>query len=255
MIESKYIAGATIPTFDGEVTRLLQEYPQDGGGKIMLVAVENFEGHRYRLITTSGLGAFMHVVQSLEDIGLNDTLAESNSSRNGMDAWFVTTDGMRQPVSEDLPPPPPTDQASDLLSAWTELQALPDTERQSIILSRVGQGVFRAQLIAHWKCCAVTGATCVALLKASHIKPWRTSSNAERLDKFNGLLLSPNLDAAFDSGFITFDPTGKIQLASDIGVGTAYQLHISPKSKINAKLLTEEHQVYLAFHREHVFKG
>jgi hypothetical protein len=254
MTESKYIVGATIPTFDQDVTRLLQAYPADGGGTSMLVAIENFEGYRYRLISTCGLSAFLYVVGSLAGIGLSDTLAESNSSRDGADAWFVTTEEMARRDPTGLPPPP-TGQASDLLCACAELQAMPEAERLSIILSRVGKGAFRTKLIAYWQCCAVTGVTCIPLLKASHIKPWRTASNAERLDKFNGLLLSHSLAAAFDAGLISFDPFGEVMLASDIGVDTACQLHISPASKINAKRLTEEHRGYLAYHRANVFKG
>lgn len=148
MIESKYIAGETIPTFDQDVTRLLQSYTAARIGHTMLIAIENFEGQRYRSITTRGLRAFLHVVESLANIGLNDILADSNSCRDGMDAWFVTTEEMAHPDPVELPPPQPTDQASDLLSAWTELQAMPETERLSIILSRAGQGEFRAKLIA-----------------------------------------------------------------------------------------------------------
>ena len=50
--------------------------------------------------------------------------------------------------------------------------------------------------------CAVTGLAIPELLKASHIKPWKDSTDEERLDIFNGLLLAPHLDAAFDRGFI-----------------------------------------------------
>ncbi|PHQ59425.1 MAG: hypothetical protein COC10_13400, partial [Sphingobium sp.] len=87
-----------------------------------------------------------------------------------------------------------------------------ETTRKAIIDARVGQGQFRENLINHWLTCAVTGATNPLLLRASHIKPWKESSNNERLDSFNGLLLSANLDAAFDSGLISFDNSGKIML-------------------------------------------
>ena len=35
-------------------------------------------------------------------------------------------------------------------------------------------------------------------LRASHIKPWRDATNAERLNGSNGLLLSPPIDHLFD---------------------------------------------------------
>lgn len=80
-----------------------------------------------------------------------------------------------------------------------------ETEREAIVQSRVGQGKFREDLIRYWGKCAVTGCELIKILKASHIKPWRYSSNIERLDKFNGLLLIPNLDSTFDNGLISFD--------------------------------------------------
>ena len=51
------------------------------------------------------------------------------------------------------------------------------------------------------------------MLKASHIKPWNISDDYERLDEYNGLLLTPNLDAAFDSGLISFDKDGVILIS------------------------------------------
>jgi predicted restriction endonuclease len=51
---------------------------------------------------------------------------------------------------------------------------------------------------------------------ASHIKPWRASDNTERLDTYNGLLLLPNLDKAFDLGFITFTERGRIIVSNQL---------------------------------------
>ena len=66
------------------------------------------------------------------------------------------------------------------------------------------------------------------LLRASHIKPWRAASGAERLDKFNGLLLTPNLDLAFDQGLISFDDHGQILLGEDLDPDSARALNITP---------------------------
>jgi predicted restriction endonuclease len=53
-------------------------------------------------------------------------------------------------------------------------------------------------------------------LRASHCKPWRDSSNEERLDGENGLLLRPNADHLFDRGFIGFEDNGDV-LVSPVG--------------------------------------
>ncbi len=47
-------------------------------------------------------------------------------------------------------------------------------------------------------------------LNASHIQPWRDSSNEQRLDGENGLLLTPTVDHLFDKGFISFESTGQL---------------------------------------------
>lgn len=252
MFESKHIQGEVIPSFDEAVSAAIASYGIDGGGKPMKIAIENFDGKIYRVVTTVGLGAYIHATSSLLELGLKDLLADSNG-KNGYDSWFVVTSEMLSALPLDAAIA--DDPASEILGELETLNTLPETERQSLVLSRVGQGIFRAQLVSYWKGCAVTGANCIPLLKASHIKPWRDSSNKERLDVFNGLLLSPNLDAAFDTGYVTFDLQGKIVLSDAIAGTPAFQLHINAKLRINQKLLSQEHHAYLEHHRSEVFRG
>jgi hypothetical protein len=253
VIESKYIVGVSVPSFDDAVSNVIQSYRIEGGGKSMKIAIENFDGTLYRVVTTVGLGAYIHATSSLQQLGLKDVLAESLNGKNGYDSWFVTTPLVLNPAS--LQSVLATDPASEIMGELDKLDQLPETERKSLLLSRVGQGEFRKQLVDYWKECAVTGATCVRLLKASHIKPWRDSNNQERLDVSNGLLLSPNIDAAFDAGHVTFDQNGKIMLSNAIAGAPAFQLHINAKLRINQKFLRQEHQAYLEYHRNEVFCG
>ncbi|MDA8522791.1 HNH endonuclease [Acidovorax sp. NCPPB 4044] len=122
------------------------------------------------------------------------------------------------------------------------------TEKLELVKARIGQGVFRQRLLLHWKGCAVTGYQELKMLVASHIKPWSVSSNAERLDPFNGLLLIPNVDRAFDKGFVTFD---------EEGVLTVSPLLTEPKVLGIVEgaciALQPQHQPYMAHHRAHVF--
>lgn len=253
MFESIYIKSETIPAFDRAVSAAIDSYGIDGGGKEMQVAIENFDGSIYRVVTSIGMGAYIHATSSLLDLGLKDILANSIHGKDGYDSWFVTTPEMLNtlPVESVIADNP----ALEVLSDLEALSTLPETERQSLILSRVGQGEFRTQLVSYWKGCAVTGADCIPLLKASHIKPWRESSNNERLDVFNGFLLSPNIDAAFDAGYITFNSQGKIVLSNAFSGASAFQLHINAKLCIKQNLLCPEHQVYLEYHRKEVFRS
>jgi putative restriction endonuclease len=131
-------------------------------------------------------------------------------------------------------------------------ETLQETTREAVIQSRIGQGQFRILLVEYWRGCSVTGCQQTELLRASHIKPWRHSSNAERLDIYNGLLLLPNLDACFDSGLISFDDEGRIVISSQLDESTLVQLGINS----NLKLLRVEqrHKDFLRFHRENIFR-
>lgn len=123
-----------------------------------------------------------------------------------------------------------------------------ETEKSNLVKSRIGQGTFRQKLVAYWSGCSVTGFKDTNLLVASHIRPWSASNNTERLDPFNGLLLIPNLDKAFDAGFITFSATGEILISPLLTepekLGISYQLRVS---------LAKQHEEYMAFHRNEVF--
>ena len=64
--------------------------------------------------------------------------------------------------------------------------------------------------------CALTGCSVVRLLVASHAKKWSLSTNEERLDAFNGLLLSASADKLFDVGLISFASNGKLLVSPSV---------------------------------------
>jgi predicted restriction endonuclease len=126
------------------------------------------------------------------------------------------------------------------------------TERDAIVKARIGQGRFRQSLIEYWSKCAVTGCSETPLLRASHIKPWSKASLTERLSLYNGLLLSPSLDACFDSGFVSFDDNGMILISTRLGAENAKALSIYPEMQLQK--IEPQHRTYLAYHREHIYK-
>jgi Predicted restriction endonuclease len=98
--------------------------------------------------------------------------------------------------------------ASDLdaIVADTSISA---TQREQLVLARLGQGKFRAAVLNRWDGrCAVTGCSLREVIRASHVVPWRAATNHERLDPENGLPLIATLDALFDAGLISFDADG-----------------------------------------------
>ena len=88
-----------------------------------------------------------------------------------------------------------------------------ETEKEQLVKSRRGQGKFRENVQECEVHCRITGVSDARFLIASHIKPWRSSTNQERLDGQNGLLLTPNLDALFDRGSISFDDAGALLIS------------------------------------------
>lgn len=127
------------------------------------------------------------------------------------------------------------------------------TEREAIIRARVGQGVYRQALLKYWQGCSVSGVSLAPMLRASHIKPWRDATHLERLDPFNGLLLTPNFDQAFDQGLISFTEAGNILIASALDIDLQQALGIDAGCCLRA--VDSRHSGYLAWHREHRFQG
>ncbi len=85
------------------------------------------------------------------------------------------------------------------------------TVRQQLIDARLGQGRYRSQLDNRWDgACSVTGCSVREALRASHMKAWSISTDRERLDPANGLLLVATLDCLFDRGLISFQDDGRM---------------------------------------------
>jgi hypothetical protein len=128
------------------------------------------------------------------------------------------------------------------------------TEVERSIIQRVGQDIFRRGLLEYWDSrCAISGLAVPELLRASHIKPWAACENdAERLDVFNGFLLAPNLDAAFDAGFITVGDAGEIVFSDLLGNDARGLLGLDRVMEVRG--VADEHRRYLLWHRSRVFK-
>jgi 5-methylcytosine-specific restriction protein A len=123
-----------------------------------------------------------------------------------------------------------------------------ETERKGLITSRVGQGAYRKRIIHRWEYkCAVTGFDKLNVLIASHIIPWADSTDNERLDVHNGILLSPNYDALFDRHLITFENSGKITLSDKIESQAFKKIGVTGNEKIQS--LSTHNFEYLDKHR------
>lgn len=135
----------------------------------------------------------------------------------------------------------------------TRYKLLTQKDREVISKARIGQGPFRTALKRYWTTCAITHCREEALLTASHIKPWAECNVTEAVDPYNGILLSPVLNAAFDEGFISFSDDGAILISPRFSEDDRRSLGISSTMKLVR--LTDKHRTYLNYHRLNKFKS
>ncbi len=123
------------------------------------------------------------------------------------------------------------------------------TEVERMVRQRVGQDAYRKAMLDYWgNACAVTGLQMPEVLKASHAKPWaECETDAERLDVYNGFLLTANLDALFDRFLISFDEAGRIIISKAISDTQKVLLNINQNMQL--RWISKEHESYLIFHR------
>ena len=119
---------------------------------------------------------------------------------------------------------------------------------------RIKQGEFRDKVFSLWKnkCCITNfKEKDPSVLIAAHIWPYmHCKDNKEKIDKYNGLPLTPGYDKAFDRGYISFLNNGRIikSKTKKISAKELKKLGISLSDKING--LKENHRKYLSKHRK-----
>lgn len=131
--------------------------------------------------------------------------------------------------------------------------AIPETTRLALVQSRRGQGLFRERVARIEHCCRVTRVERPTHLTASHCKPWRDSSNEERLDGENGLFLTPSIDHLFDRGFISFESNGRLIISPVAHEESLVRMGIEVRAPVLVGTFSSGQQRYLDYHRENVF--
>jgi len=128
-----------------------------------------------------------------------------------------------------------------------------ETERLAIVRARVGQGLFKERVSMIETKCRITGVENPVHLVASHCKPWRDSSNEERLDGENGLLLTPSIDHLFDRGFIGFENNGKLIISPVAHRPSLERMGVETEQKVHVGGFSSGQKQFLDFHRNSVF--
>lgn len=156
-----------------------------------------------------------------------------------------------QTKSEPEPPNSPGSVGGAVSDALLIPITLAGRDEQTLSTYRIGHSNFKRALVDYWGACAVTGLTAPQLLRASHIKPWIVSSPIEKTDHFNGLLLAPHLDAAFDAGCIGFTGDGTLMRSKSLSTADAEALGFSEGLRL--RRIDARHVPFLVYHREVVF--
>ncbi|MEO6958793.1 MAG: HNH endonuclease signature motif containing protein [Burkholderiaceae bacterium] len=223
-----------------------------------LAALAGYDGYETANLQYGRVDEWLAEMLSISSLAQKTSaLATVNDERDDAGDWRLVmrpqmVEALRQLWPELILP------ESDEIAAAADIdldplcKGLKATERAALIQARIGQGAYRRKLLDLWKGrCAVTGCEIGAVLVASHAKPWRKSSNNERLDPFNGLLLASSVDRLFDKGLITFANDGKI-IADDRLTDTQLSsIGLSRQSRLSR--VDTLHLPYLNAHREGVF--
>lgn len=130
--------------------------------------------------------------------------------------------------------------------------SVPATDREAIIRARVGQGIFKQRVLQIETSCRITGVENLSHLVASHCKPWRDSTNEERLNGENGLLLTPSIDHLFDRGFIGFEDSGELLISPVAHRPSLQRMGVETNRLVNVGVFTEGQRQFLEYHRTSV---
>jgi putative restriction endonuclease len=199
---------------------------------------------KYSPLQHSGNG-----LQSVYLTAVPETLAEVLLGIIGQEAAPLTL------AARDVKPIP-----TDDLEFWERKQeqyvvddpTINSTERLALITARKGQGLFKERVSKIEARCRITGVENPEHLVASHCKPWRDSSNEERLNGENGLLLTPSIDHLFDRGFIGFEDNGRLIISPAAHRPSLHRMGIDVAQTVNVGGFTNGQKRFLDFHRTSV---
>lgn len=205
---------------------------------------------RYAPLQTSGGG-----LQGIYLTALEPVFAESLLTLLGSEARAIAHDSMvlDRPFDEARAPGQGQTEWEEYLVDKIREQPIEETEKSALILARRGQGLFKQRVRKVETSCRVTGVDRIEHLRASHCKPWRDSTDVERLDGENGLLLTPSIDHLFDRGFISFEKNGRLIVSPVAHRRSLERMGIRVDERVNVGAFSDGQKRYLDFHRERVF--
>lgn len=206
--------------------------------------------NRYSPLQSNGNGN-----QALYLTDVSEDFARVLTGLIGPEAQLLisSSEGIRPPANDQ----PLLQDDLDLWEHRLEEQVASDTsiretDREAIVRARCGQGLFKERVLRIEHRCRITGVENLTHLIASHSKPWRDSSNEERLNGENGLLLTPSIDHLFDRGFIGFENSGELIISPVAHRPSLERMGIGTERLVNVGSFSEGQKHFLEFHRNAV---
>ena len=197
---------------------------------------------KYSPLTSSGNG-----LQSVYLAAVPESLASRLLSLAGPEATALVA------AARDSDPQALRERSEDRLIQFIKLTPLGETVKQALVAARRGQGRFRNGVQLVEPRCRITGVSNPEILTASHIRPWnRCADHSQRLDPFNGLLLTPTFDRLFDRGLMSFGNRGQILVSRDLAPIDAQRIGLDPDRNVGA--FRQEQLPYLEYHRDLIFR-
>lgn len=209
--------------------------------------LRSFLPERYAPLQSNGNGK-----QSVYLTGVSDGFAEALISLIGLEAIAVQEGAANADLNMTA--------ANADLELWehhieSEVDqdvSIPETEREALITARRGQGAFKQRVMLIERQCRITQVDNPTHLRASHCKPWRDSTNDERLNGENGLLLTPSIDHLFDRGFISFEKNGTLIVSPVAHLASLERMGVPTKEMLNVGSFSSGQQRFLEYHRDSV---
>jgi putative restriction endonuclease len=217
-----------------------------------IAEIRRFLPEKYSPLRSSGDG-----LQSVYLTGVSSAFAAVIFRLIGREANEVADVGRTiERVQQLSPAPEPTleEWEGKLERAIRNDRRLEETQREALVQARRGQGIFRSNVQSIEHACRVTRVERREHLVASHVKPWRDSSNDERLDGENGLLLTPTVDHLFDKGFISFENDGDLIISPVTDTISVQRMGIATDREINVGPFSEGQRRFLEYHRDNVLR-
>lgn len=132
-------------------------------------------------------------------------------------------------------------------------ELISEERKFQLVAARRGQGKYRKRLLEECPFCPITLVSDDRLLIASHIKPWVSSTDHEKIDPKNGFMFTPTYDFLFDRGFISFTDDKRMLVSPWLSNITCTRLNITA-NKHYPFLPVKGRERYLAYHRTSIFK-